>query len=194
MEPQKRAQYSKLFDAEELEEILMEDESDEELEELDEVIEPREHMSSLSSSSSNLGTRNKQIFSSILASQDAPGPSAQPPDVTIKEMSTFLAIIMQMGHNQWDTLKDYWSRDEQYYTPFYHNTMVRDRFFHILRFLHFENNEAPPNRDDPENDRLWKIRKIFNNLSSKFYELYHPSEHLAVDEVIVLFKGRVVFR
>ncbi|PNF31084.1 hypothetical protein B7P43_G16282 [Cryptotermes secundus] len=35
-----------------------------------------------------------------------------------------------MGHDQRDTLKDYWSRDEQYYTPFYHNTMVRDRFFH----------------------------------------------------------------
>ncbi|PNF13965.1 hypothetical protein B7P43_G08678 [Cryptotermes secundus] len=94
-----------------------------------------------------------------------------------------------MGHDQRDTLKD-----EQYYTPFYHNTMVRDRFFHILRFLHFENNEAPPNRDDPEYDRLWKIRKIFNNLNSKFCELYYPSEHLAVDEVIVLFKGSVFWQ
>ncbi|PNF36309.1 hypothetical protein B7P43_G00540 [Cryptotermes secundus] len=99
-----------------------------------------------------------------------------------------------MGHDQRDTLKDYWSRDEQYYTPFYNNTMVRNCFFHILRFLHFENNEAPPNRDDPEYDRLWKIRQIFNSLNSKFCELYHPSEHLAVDEVIVLFKGRVVFQ
>ena len=135
-----------------------------------------------------------RYFHQFLASQEAPGPSTQPPDVTLEEMSKFLAIIIQMGHDQRDTLKDYWSRDEQYYTPFYHNTMVRDRFFHILRFLHFENNEAPPNRDDPEYDRLWKIRQIFNSLNSKFCELYHPSEHLAVDEVIVLFKGRVVFR
>jgi hypothetical protein len=41
MEPQKRDQYSKFLDAEELEEIMMEEESDE-LEELSEFIEPTE--------------------------------------------------------------------------------------------------------------------------------------------------------
>jgi hypothetical protein len=39
-----------------------------------------------------------------------------------------------------------------------------------------------------------KIRKIFDNLKNNFCELYNPSEHLAVDEVTVLFKGRVAFR
>jgi hypothetical protein len=42
MEPQKRARYSKFLDAEELGEIMMEEESDEELEELNEFIEPTE--------------------------------------------------------------------------------------------------------------------------------------------------------
>jgi len=72
--------------------------------------------------------------------------------------------------------------------------MARYRFFHILRFLHFENNEDPPNYDDPDYDRLWKIRKIFDTLNNKFCELCKPTEHLAVDEVIVLYEGRVVFR
>jgi hypothetical protein len=40
MEPQKRPRYSNLLDAEELEEILMEEESDEELEDVSEFIEP----------------------------------------------------------------------------------------------------------------------------------------------------------
>jgi hypothetical protein len=200
MEPQKRARYSKHLDAEELEEILMEDESDEELE-----IESQENMSSSSSSSDNeaeeteirfrerkpgdspkvldftgppsgisrsaapninaesspfsifilffqqvfqiLLQETNRYFHQFMARQDAPGPSVQPPDVTIEELYNFLAIIIQMGHDQRDTLRDYWSREEQYYTPFYGNTMVRDRFLHILRFLHFENNEAPPNRD-----------------------------------------------
>ena len=71
-----------------------------------------------------------------------------------------------MGHDQHHSLKDYWSREEQYSTPFYSNVMARDRFFHILRFLHFENN------DDPYCDRLWKIRKIFDTLNNKFCELY----------------------
>jgi hypothetical protein len=46
MEPQKRARYSIRFDAEEMEEILMEEESDEELEELIEFFEPRKNISS----------------------------------------------------------------------------------------------------------------------------------------------------
>ena len=66
-----------------------------------------------------------------------------------------------MGHDQRDCLKDYWSREEQYFTPFYSKTIFRDRFSHILRFLHFENNDNTPNRDDPHYDRFWKITKIF---------------------------------
>ena len=34
----------------------------------------------------------------------------------------------------------------------------------------------------------------FLTLNNKFCELYYPTECLAVDEVIVLYKGRVVFR
>jgi len=86
------------------------------------------------------------------------------------------------------SITDYWPRDEQYCTPFYSNVMACDRFIHILRFLHFENN------DDPDYDRLWKIRKISDTLNNTFCELYNPTEHLAVDEVIMLYKGRAVFR
>jgi len=38
------------------------------------------------------------------------------------------------------------------------------------------------------------IREIFDTMKNKFCELYNLTEHLAVDEVIVLYKGRVVFR
>jgi len=45
-----------------------------------------------------------------------------------------------MGHNQRDILKDYWSR------AFYRNIMKQDRFYHILRFLHFSENKNEPNK------------------------------------------------
>ena len=99
-----------------------------------------------------------------------------------------------MGHDQCHSLENYWSREEQYCTPFYSNVMARDCFFHILQFLHFKKNDNPPNHDDPDYDRLWKIQKVFDILNNKFYELYNPTEQLAVDEVIVSYKGRVVFR
>jgi len=126
-------------------------------------------------------------FHQYMSSRTTGSTSAQPPDITIEEMNTFFGLIIQMGHDQPHSLKDYWSRQE-YCTPFYSNVMARNRFFQLLRFLHFENN------DDPDYDWLWKIRKIFDTLNNKFCELYNPTEHLPVDEVIVLHKGRVVFR
>ena len=97
-----------------------------------------------------------------------------------------------MGHCQHHRFKE-WSREEQYCTPFYSNVMARNCFFHIFRFLHFENNDNPPNHDNPNYDRLWKTQKILDTVNNKFCEVYNPTEHLAVDEVIVLYKGRVVF-
>jgi hypothetical protein len=45
------------------------------------------------------------------------------PDVTLKEMFSFLALILQMGHNIRDTLKVYWSTAEQFSMPFFGKTM-----------------------------------------------------------------------
>jgi ribosomal protein L37AE/L43A len=72
--------------------------------------------------------------------------------------------------------------------------MAHDHFFHILQFLHFENDDNHPNHDDPGYDGFWKIRKVFDTLNNKFCEMYGPTEHLAVDEVIVFYKGRVICR
>jgi len=54
-----------------------------------------------------------------------------------------------------------------------------------------DNNRNGVDRTD---DRLWKIRDLFEIIRTNFSEFYYPSEHLAVDEVIVKFKGRVLFK
>jgi hypothetical protein len=72
--------------------------------------------------------------------------------------------------------------------------MKRDRFLHILRYLHFEDSGKNPEKINPGYDRLWKIRTIFDTLNENYAKFYNPSEHLAVDEVIVKFKGRVIFK
>jgi hypothetical protein len=40
----------------------------------------------------------------------------------------------------------------------------------------------------------WKIRTVFDTLNQAYAKFYNPSEHLVLDEVIVKFKGRVIFR
>jgi hypothetical protein len=121
-----------------------------------------------------------------MASNKTGSTSTQSPDIAIGEIYTFFKIIIQTGQDQRGSLNDSWNTEEQHCTPFCSNVMARGLFFHILRFRHFEeNDDDPPNRDY---DRLWKIRKIFNTLISKSCETYNPTEHLAVDEVIVLKK------
>jgi hypothetical protein len=72
--------------------------------------------------------------------------------------------------------------------------MACDHFFHILRFLHFENHDDSPNCDDPHYGRLWKIRKVFDTLNNKCCETYNPTEHIAVDKVLMLYKGQGIFQ
>ena len=72
--------------------------------------------------------------------------------------------------------------------------MKQDRFFHILRLLHFTDNKNEPDMMDENSDRLWKMRNLFEILNEKFSKCYSPSEHLAVDEVIGKYKVRVIFR
>ena len=91
-------------------------------------------------------------------------------------------------------MTDYWSRADNFHTTFYCNAMSRDSFLHILCFLHFIDNMNGPDMKDEISDRLWKIRNVFDILNDKSSKFYNPSEHLAVDKVIVKFKGKVIFR
>ena len=107
-------------------------------------------------------------------------------------MMNFVALALQMGHELEDTLHDYWSRFGQLHNPFYGEAMARDRFLHIQQFLHFADNSHRPDQGE-EYDPQWKLRAVFDKLNAAYTKFYNPSEHLAVDEVTVTFKGRVSF-
>ena len=47
---------------------------------------------------------------------------------------------------------------------------------------------------DENSDRLLKVRNVFDILNQKFSKFYNPYEHVSVEEVIVKYKGRVIFR
>jgi hypothetical protein len=79
------------------------------------------------------------------------------PDMALQEMCLFLAVALQLGHDQRDTLSDYWLTLEQYFTGFYRNT---DRFYYVLRILHFSDSKIEPDKTDENYDRPWKMRAI----------------------------------
>jgi hypothetical protein len=40
----------------------------------------------------------------------------------------------------------------------------------------------------------WKMRAIFDKLNDSYAKYYNPTKHLAVDDIIVLFKDRIIFK
>jgi len=132
---------------------------------------------------------NHYYHQSLENSDDRHSPKRE---VTETEMFAFLALTLQKGHTVQGRLEDYWTKMEQVRTPFCGQTMARARYCHILRFLHFTDNNR--NGVDRTDDRLWKIRDLFEIIRTNFSKFYNSSEYLAVDEVILKFKGRIVFK
>jgi len=64
---------------------------------------------------------------------------------------------------------------------------------HILHFLHFANNSQRPDQGK-KYDQLWTLRTFFDTLNKAYAKFYNPLEHLAADNVILKFNGRVIFR
>lgn len=86
--------------------------------------------------------------------------------------------------------KKYWSTNPLIRTTFLKTVMPRNRFQSILEFLHFNDNTLY-NLNDPDRDRLYKIRPVAKYLVSKFKTVYTPEQHVAIDKELVLWKDRV---
>jgi len=57
-------------------------------------------------------TETNRYFHQYMSSRTTGSTSAQPSDITIKEIYTFFGLVIQMGHDQCHSLKDYWSSEE----------------------------------------------------------------------------------
>lgn len=110
-------------------------------------------------------------------------------NTTIPEMFTFLVTVLLMALVRKNTVKEYWSRDPMFFTPFFHTLFSQDRFLLILRSLHI----TDPNSIIPR-DPLGKIRPVISSLTNSFKQVFTPYRKLCIDESLMLWKGRLSFR
>ena len=114
-------------------------------------------------------------------------------DTTRDEMKKFIALSLLMGIVRKPALSDYWSTNPLLKGSVFNSVMARNRYQTILRFLHFADN-SQYDTSDPDCDRLYKVRPIVDLLVSKFKSTYIPEKHISVDEELLLWKGRLVFK
>lgn len=111
--------------------------------------------------------------------------------VTPDEMLTFIALVLHTGTIRLNRLQDYWKGHPLFNLKCFSQHMSRDRFLVIMRCLHFARN--PPGGEVPM-DRLYRIRPVLDFFNNKMSALYYPGKELSLDESMVLWRGRLVFR
>lgn len=67
--------------------------------------------------------------------------------------------------------------------------MSRNRFEILLQMLHFSKND-----DANKSDRLYRVRNLLDIMNENFKKHYTPGEDLCIDESVVPFRGRIIFR
>lgn len=106
-----------------------------------------------------------------------------------REMRKFLGLIGYMGIVRMPTIRHYWSRKPLFRNENISKVMSRNRFELLLQLWHFSDNESCP-----EGDRLFKVQPLFDKLIAKFQYAFTPGSTVCVDESVVPFRGRLVFK
>jgi len=98
-----------------------------------------------------------------------------------------------MGTIRTNRLQDYWKRGYLFALPCFNSRMSRDRWILILRCLDFAKNTAQD--DAPQHRNRWyKINPLLDIFHENIDRIQYPTRVLAINESMVLRRGRLVFR
>ena len=93
-----------------------------------------------------------------------------------------------MGLTQYPRMDYHWIKTPLYTCNFCQNIMKKREFFLLHGFLHYADNTIANN-----DDKLFKVRKLFLLLTARFQRFYIPNRELTIDERIVKYTGRLSF-
>lgn len=89
------------------------------------------------------------------------------------------------GYNGLPGKRFYWDSSDDVGNSLVKDSMRRDRFISIMRFIHCANNN-----EINVNDKVWKLRPGMDMLKDKFLIHFVPSQNLNYDESMVKYFGK----
>lgn len=104
------------------------------------------------------------------------------------KMKQFLWLLMLMGIIHKPDLEMYWS------TPVFAAVMTWNRFSLLMKFFHLNNNSHKLDRNVPNRDRLFKLHPLIGHLFEAFQVAYMAGPSVAIDETLLLWKGKLHFQ
>lgn len=79
----------------------------------------------------------------------------------------------------------FWDSASDMRNEFVADSMRRERFITIMKFMHWADNTQMSSTD-----KVWKIRPVIDMLQAKFLENFVPTEHMNYDESMIKYYGR----
>ena len=113
-------------------------------------------------------------------------------NVSKQELKAYFGVCMIMGINQLPRIADYW-KDDLGNTGI-KQKMTRNRLQEISQFLHFTDSMRTPAHGKNVYDQLYNVRQVLNAVLENSQRCYSPNKHIAMDEGMIAFKGRLSFR
>lgn len=103
----------------------------------------------------------------------------KPNKITINDVRHFLGIITMMSIVHLPNTRSYWS--ENTHNKIIRNCMSVNVFENIRRNIHFNDNTLDLPKDNPNRDRIFKVRPLIDTLNIKFGSV-PIEENLSLDE------------
>lgn len=111
-------------------------------------------------------------------------------EISIEELQKFFGLCLLRAELGIPILRNCFGTNPLNYHPIFNYTMSGRRFETILSCLNCS--EGTISTDDT--DRLRKISTLFNLIITKFQNSYVPTQNLSLDESMLLWRGRLIFR
>jgi len=107
------------------------------------------------------------------------------------EMKKFFGMVFLMAINKKPEINHYWSQNSLYQQDIFacRESLSRDRFKHILKFIRFADYD-----NLNENDSISKVRPFLEIVQNLCKGVYTPQREICVDESLMLYKGRLGLR
>ena len=99
-----------------------------------------------------------------------------------------------MGLVRKGNMEKYWDHGETVKTPFFGTYMSRNTFQSILSNFQITDSANDLPRNNPNRDRLFRVRPFIDMLERTFKNAYRCGRDLSFDEGCCPFKGRAAFK
>lgn len=111
--------------------------------------------------------------------------------ITIAELRSFIGVLYARGAYEARSLKASYLWSKKWGPPFFRNTMSRDKFTEILRFIRFDKKNQRSER--LQTDKFALISEVWRKFISNSQACYKPHENISIDEQLFPTKARCRF-